>query len=102
MIDAMMPTPEHFTRRHFLRDCTYGLGKIAAAGLLTDSLTNAMSADVLAARGPHFAPQAERVIHLFLAAPPSQLEMFDPKPMLTKYEGRPIPPEVIGGQRYAF
>jgi hypothetical protein len=103
----MMPTPDFFSRRHFLRDCTYGLGKIAAAGLLTDSLvgriaTGAEPANVLAARGPHFAPKAKRVIHLFMAGAPSQLEMFDPKPMLTKYEGRPIPPEVIGGQRYAF
>lgn len=103
----MMLTPEYFSRRHFLRDCTYGLGKIAAAGLLTDSLAGRMAQgapapNALAARGPHFAPKAKRVIHLFMAGAPSQLEMFDPKPMLTKYEGRPIPPEVIGGQRYAF
>lgn len=103
----MLPTPDFFSRRHFLRDCTYGLGKMAAAGLLMDSLADRMAmgsepANVLAARGPHFAPKAKRVIHLFMAGAPSQLETFDPKPMLTKYEGRPIPPEVIGGQRYAF
>lgn len=100
----MFPTPTFYSRRHFLRDCTYGLGKIAAAGLLTDSLANATSAppNPLAVRGPHFAPKAKRVIHLFMAGAPSQLETFDPKPMLTKYEGKPIPPEVIGGQRYAF
>ncbi|MDZ4287746.1 MAG: DUF1501 domain-containing protein [Prosthecobacter sp.] len=96
----MMPTPDFFSRRHFLRDCTYGLGKLAAAGLLTDAF--AAPPNVLAPRGPHFAPKAKRVIHLFMAGAPSQLETFDSKPMLTKYEGRPIPPEVIGGQRYAF
>ncbi len=98
----MFPTPTFYSRRHFLRDCTYGLGKVAAAGLLTDTLAHATPNDELAARGPHFAPKAKRVIHLFMAGAPSQLETFDPKPMLTKYEGRPIPPEVIGGQRYAF
>lgn len=98
----MFHTPTFYSRRHFLRDCTYGLGKVAAAGLLTDSLSGVAAANPLSARGPHFAPKAKRVIHLFMAGAPSQLETFDPKPMLTKYEGKPIPPEVIGGQRYAF
>ncbi|MCW0219081.1 MAG: DUF1501 domain-containing protein [Prosthecobacter sp.] len=98
----MLSSPTFYSRRHFLRDCTYGLGKVAAAGLLTDSLAQAASSNPLSARGPHFAPKAKRVIHLFMAGAPSQLETFDPKPMLTKYEGRPIPPEIIGGQRYAF
>jgi len=98
----MLSSPTFYSRRHFLRDCTYGLGKVAAAGLLTDSLAQAASSKPLTARGPHFAPKAKRVIHLFMAGAPSQLETFDPKPMLTKYEGRPIPPEIIGGQRYAF
>lgn len=101
----MLTSPEFFSRRHFLRDCTYGLGKVAAAGLLTDSFAVAAQqtpAHPLAARGAHYPAKAKRVIHLFMAGAPSQLETFDPKPMLTKYEGKPIPPEVIGGQRYAF
>ncbi len=100
----MFPSPTFFSRRQFLRDCTYGLGKVAAAGLLTDTLTQASPAatNLLSPRGPHFPAKAKRVIHLFMAGAPSQLETFDPKPMLTKFEGRPIPPEVIGGQRYAF
>ncbi len=100
----MFPSATFFSRRQFLRDCTYGLGKVAAAGLLTDTLTQASPAatNLLSPRGPHFPAKAKRVIHLFMAGAPSQLETFDPKPMLTKFEGRPIPPEVIGGQRYAF
>lgn len=98
----MLTPPTFYSRRHFLKDCTYGLGKVAAAGLLTDSLAQGATTNPLAPRGPHHAPRAKRVIHLFMAGAPSQLETFDPKPMLTKYEGRPIPPEVIGGQRYAF
>ena len=101
----MIHSPTHFSRRHFLKDCSVGLGKIGLASLLTDSLGSSASAALgggLGVRAPHFEPKAKRVIHLFMAGAPSQLEMFDYKPALTKYEGRPIPPEIIGGQRYAF
>jgi hypothetical protein len=95
-------------RRQFLRDCGVGLGKIALASLLTSagrSTVEAASAgpeSPLAPRSPHYAPKAKRVIHLFMAGAPSQLDLFDYKPKLAEYEGRPIPPEVIAGQRYAF
>ncbi len=56
----------------------------------------------MAPKRPHFAPRAKRVIHLFMAGAPSQLDLFDFKPDLAKLEGRPLPPSVIGGQRYAF
>ena len=97
----MNASPEFFSRRHFLKDCGVGLGKIGLASLLADSVLHA-APDPLAVKGPHFAPKAKQVIHLFMAGAPSQLEMFDYKPALTKYEGKPIPPEIIGGQRYAF
>jgi hypothetical protein len=93
------------TRRHFLADCGVGLGKIALAGLFTGELTatvNAAAANPLAPRTPHFPPKVKRVIHLFMAGAPSQLELFDYKPQLAKLEGKPLPPSVIGGQRYAF
>ena len=56
----------------------------------------------LAPRMPHFAPKAKRVIHLFMAGAPSHLDLFDYKPALARLEGQPLPPSVIGGQRYAF
>ncbi len=102
------------TRRHFFRECGVGLGKIALAGLLTDAFAARSSAlgtptqprsptaDPLAPRQPHFAPKAKRVIHLFMAGAPSQLDLFDYKPQLAKLEGKPLPPSIIGGQRYAF
>jgi hypothetical protein len=96
------------TRRHFFGECGVGVGKIALASLLTGALgPRAMSAtpqgtNPLAARKPHFAPKAKHVIHLFMAGAPSQLDLFDYKPTLARYEGKPIPPEVIKGQRYAF
>src|SRR5438105_43152 len=93
------------TRRHFLRDCGVGLGKVALAGLLTDALSHRASAaptNRLAPRQPHFPPRAKRVIHLFMAGAPSQLDLFDYKPELARLEGKPLPPSVIRGQRYAF
>ncbi|TCO91881.1 uncharacterized protein DUF1501 [Chthoniobacter flavus] len=97
---------QQVTRRHFLEKCGVGLGKMALAGLLTDALSSnarAMSApNPLAPRQPHFAAKAKRVIHLFMAGAPSQLDLFDYKPELAKLEGKPLPPSVIGGQRYAF
>jgi hypothetical protein len=105
----MNPTQQycqHVTRRHFLQSCGVGLGKMAFAGLLTEALTSgaraAGSTNLLAAKAPHFTPKAKRVIHLFMAGAPSQLDLFDYKPELAKLEGKPLPPSVIGGQRYAF
>jgi hypothetical protein len=96
----------NITRRHFFRGCGFGVGKIALASLLTGALpcraVPAPAANPLAPRTPHFAPKAKRVIHLFMAGAPSQLDLFDYKPELTRLEGKPIPPEVIMGQRYAF
>jgi hypothetical protein len=105
-----VPTP---TRRHFFEECRLGVGKIALASLLGDALaprslraatsgTSTESSNTLTPRPPHFAPKAKRVIHLFMAGAPSQLDLFDRKPELTRLEGKPLPPSVIGGQRYAF
>ena len=97
------------TRRHFFSDCGIGVGKMALASLLTGSVSNQATAgqaespaSPLAPRPPHHAATAKAVIQLFMAGAPSQLELFDYKPKLTEIEGQPIPPEVIGGQRYAF
>ncbi len=92
-------------RRHFLADCPIGLGRIALAGLLAGDWRPAAASvptAPLAPRAPHFPPRARAVIQLFMAGAPSQLDMFDHKPRLAAMEGKPIPPEVIGGQRYAF
>jgi Protein of unknown function (DUF1501) len=97
----------HVTRRHFFKECGIGLGKIALATTLTDAFAaraKAVSspARILAPKAPHFPAKAKAVIHLFMAGAPSQLDMFDYKPKLVEYEGKPIPPSVIGNQRYAF
>lgn len=99
------------TRRQFFSDCGIGLGKIALGSLLAQQFPHSalhastdsgaqQSATVSA--GLHFPAKAKRVIFLFMAGAPSQLELFDYKPKLVELEGKPIPPEVIMGQRYAF
>jgi len=93
------------SRRYFLRDCGVGVGKVAAAGLLTESLFGAASVgagNVLAPKSAPSRPRAKAVIHLFMAGAPSQLELFDPKPTLAKLQGSPLPKSIIGDQRYAF
>jgi len=101
-------TPRVNSRRWFLRECGLGLGKIAAASLLSDAFTwqpraaPVSAAEPLKPKKPHFSGKAKKVIHLFMAGAPSQLDLFDYKPELARLEGKPLPPSVIGGQRYAF
>jgi len=87
------------SRRWFLRECGIGTGKIGLAALLADALPSRVGA---AASQPHFPGKAKAVVHLFMAGAPSHLDLFDYKPELVKLEGKPIPPSVIDGQRYAF
>ena len=94
--------PVEITRRHFFRECGVGVGKIALASLLADPASAQIENRKSKIQNPHFSPKAKRVIHLFMAGAPSQLDLFDYKPDLTKFEGKPIPPSVIMGQRYAF
>ena len=93
------------TRRHFFKDCGVGLGSLALASLLTDNLLaqgNPQSKNPLAPKPPHFKAKAKRVIYLFQAGAPSQLDLFDYKPELVKYNGKPVPQELVKGINYAF
>ena len=94
------------TRRYFFRECGVGVGALALATLLRGNDVYAASArpalNPLAPKSPHFAPKAKRVIYLFQAGAPSQLDLFDYKPALVKYDGKPVPAEVVKGQEYAF
>lgn len=98
---------KRISRRWFLQDCGIGLGKMALASLLCENLASqnvlaAAEESPLAPKPSHFKGKAKAVIHLFMAGAPSQLDLFDYKPELKKLEGKPLPPSVIGGQRYAF
>jgi hypothetical protein len=83
-------------RRWFLSQCGVGLGAAAFHHLM------AASNDPLAAKAPHFAPKAKRVIFLFMAGAPSHLELFDNKPELAKFDGTLPPPDLLKGYRAAF
>jgi uncharacterized protein (DUF1501 family) len=84
-----------FTRRDALKSFGHGLGAIALAGLL--SKDKVFGSDDISI--PHFAPKAKRVIFLFQAGAPSQMDTFDYKPRLNKDHGKELPPEVRMGQR---
>ncbi|MBI3279333.1 MAG: DUF1501 domain-containing protein [Acidobacteria bacterium] len=81
------------TRRHFFRDCGIGVGKAALASLMAPELF---------ARGRHYAAKVDHVIYLFMCGGPSQLELFDYKPELKKYDAKAAPEELLKGKRFAF
>jgi hypothetical protein len=81
------------TRRQLFADCGVGVGKIALASLLGQQAFAAKR---------HFPQKIDHVIYLFMAGAPSQLEMFDYKPDLVKWDGKPTPDSFLKGKRFAF
>jgi hypothetical protein len=88
------------TRRYFFRVCGYGIGALALNALLNEKLLAAI--DPLAPKPPHFKPRAKHIIFLFMAGAPSQIDLFDYKPTLQRYDGQPCPESLIQGERFAF
>src|SRR5262245_60578684 len=87
-------------RRHFLNRFGMGLGGIALAHLLNPGHLKAAATDeTQPSLIPHFAPKVKRVIYLFMAGGPSQLETFDYKPVLNQRNGEDLPASVRMGQR---
>src|SRR5436309_1933182 len=83
------------SRRELLRRGGMGLGMLGLASLLADDrLRAAPAADAgspLAPRKPHFPAKAKQVVHLFMNGGPSHVDTFDPKPLLDKLHGKPLP-----------
>ena len=77
------------SRREFFTRAGSGLAGLALADLLAAS-----PADPLAAKAPHHPARAKSVIFLFMEGGPSQVDTFDPKPLLTKLHGQPLPPSI--------
>jgi uncharacterized protein (DUF1501 family) len=98
------------SRRALLQQVGTGIGSLAATALLAgDELHASQPADPLASkrdplapRRPHFAPRAKNVIDLHMVGAPSQLDLFDYKPVLQQHDGQLIPQEYIEGERFAF
>jgi hypothetical protein len=82
------------TRRHFFRECGTGIGKVALASL--------MGGPAFAAGKLHHPARIDSVIYLFQCGGPSQLELWDYKPELTRYDGKVAPEELLKGKRFAF
>ena len=83
--------PPAVTRRDVLVRAAHGFGSLALASLLPPP-AQAQLANPLAAKAPHFAGKAKSVIFLFMVGGPSQVDTFDPKPALEKFNGQPLPP----------
>ena len=109
--NMMKPIDERsylLNRRAFLSKSSVGIGAAALASMLGTGLigctTNAasssgMNQNIAALGKLHFAPKAKRVIYLFQSGGPSQLELFDYKPLLEKLRGQELPESIRNGQR---
>src|SRR5687768_6343222 len=90
----------NFTRRRFLSRLSLGVGSAALGSLLIPGLfSKGDEEDAFIAGLPHFAPKAKRIIYLFQNGAPSQLDLFDYKPMLQKMQGEDLPASIRMGQR---
>ena len=93
LIDHDETLPIH-TRRRFLEEGAGGIGLVAlwhlmaGEGRAADPLPGV---NPMAPRAPHFAPKARNVIFFFMAGAPSQLDLFDPKPAMQKWQGQGLP-----------
>ena len=93
-----------YTRRDFLTRTSMGMGALSLCGLLGPSpvLGQDMISQMINTSGaalPHFVPKAKRVIYLFQSGAPSQLDLFDHKPLLNKMNGKELPDSIMGTQR---
>jgi hypothetical protein len=87
------------TRREMLARSANGFGAAALAALLQSEASGGReppvrSNDPFAPKKPHFAAKAKSVIFLFMDGGVSQVDSFDPKPLLEKYHGKPFPAKV--------
>src|SRR5258708_32295732 len=91
------------TRRHFFGRAATGIGAAALGSLLNPDIFAAAAGEADATKltlgKPHFAPKAKRVIYLFRAGGPSQMDLLDYKPTLDKYHEMELPDSVRMGQR---
>lgn len=94
-----------FHRRALLQASGLNAGAIALSLLMRDQTASAAmepDAGPRTALRPHFAARAKRVIYLHMIGAPSQLDLFDQKPVLNQHDGQPCPEELTKGKRFAF
>ena len=102
----MNPLREHellINRRHFFGRTAAGIGAAALGSLLNPNLFSAYGSQAGTAEAmlgkPHFAPKAKRIIYLFMAGGPAQIDLLDHKPTLEKLHQTELPASVRMGQR---
>ena len=82
-------------RRHFLTSAVGGLGLAGLPGLLA-------AEDPFSPKTPHFPGKAKNLIFLYMEGAPSQIDLLDPKPALTKWHGQSLPPSMTKDFKFAF
>lgn len=95
------------TRREFFSSGRHLLGSAALASLAGQGLSSLVGSGVASVRGsepaamlsPHFAPQARRVIYLHMVGGPSQMDLFDYKPVMQQWYDKDLPDSIRQGQR---
>jgi len=91
------------SRREFLTSSASGLGAAALLGMLATDQSSALAeGSSLTPRSPHFRPKAKACIFVYAAGGPSQIDLFDPKPLLNKRHGQQLPGSFTKGVRFAF
>ena len=94
------------SRRELLHRTGAGFGLLGLAGLLADdgrlaaAGSTPSAASPLAARAPHYPAKVKRIIHIYLNGGPSQVDTFDPKPILAKYDGQTLPAGNLTTERH--
>ena len=84
-----------FSRRELFRQSSVSLSSIALASMLAKDCSATLPQ-------PHFAPKAKHVIFLHMTGGPSHVDLFDPKPVLNRYDGQPTPEEFVKGIEFGF
>ncbi|HIE96495.1 MAG TPA: DUF1501 domain-containing protein [Planctomycetes bacterium] len=92
----MLSGPEVQTRRQLLKTSAVGFGHVALSALLgresaADQAQPSVSTGPLVPQLPQIAARAKRVVFLFMKGGPSHVDTFDPKPLLTRDNGKPLP-----------
>ena len=86
-------TRTQFSRRDFLNKTSLGLGALGLSSIINPAWGHSSVGK------PHFSPRAKRVIYLFQSGAPSQIDLFDHKPLLNEMHGQDLPESIRGGQR---
>lgn len=95
----MLQHQDAWNRRLFLKHGTTSIGAAALATLMNSSSTLADSSGNGIVHAPHHPPKAKRIIYLFQSGAPSQVDLFDPKPLLKDHRGEDLPNSIRQGQR---